>query len=155
MKQIILFFAFVLAGAISAVAQRQPMSASVVASPETGAQMRFETVDLNYGEIQKGANGDRVFVFSNTGTMPLIITNASGSCGCTVPTAPKDPIMPGEKSVIKVHYDTNRVGSFTKYVTLTTNAAGQETFKLTIRGNVLQPTDLSPNGNTNDLQPGN
>ncbi|MCB0663291.1 MAG: DUF1573 domain-containing protein, partial [Saprospiraceae bacterium] len=64
------------------------------------------------------------------------IKNAKGSCGCTVPTWPREPIMPGESSAIEVRYDTNRVGPFTKRVTLTTNENGENTRVLTIKGKV-------------------
>jgi hypothetical protein len=100
-------------------------------------QMKFETVDLDYGTIKKSSEPFREFIFKNTGKSPLIISNAVGSCGCTIPTFPKEPIMPGKKAAVKVRYDTERVGAFTKNVTLTTNAPGQESFKLTIHGNVL------------------
>ncbi len=98
--------------------------------------IKFESTEVNYGKIQKGADGVRVFSFTNNGSAPLIISNAKGSCGCTVPTYPKEPIMPGEKGEIKVKYDTNRVGAFTKYVTLTTNATSGTSTQLKIFGDV-------------------
>ena len=62
------------------------------------------------------------FVFTNTGKEPLIIEKAKGSCGCTVPEWPKEPIAPGEKAVIKINYDEKRVGPYTKSITITSNA---------------------------------
>ena len=62
-----------------------------------------------------------MFTFKNTGAKPLIITGARGSCGCTVPTYPKKPILPGEEGVIEVRYDTKRLGKFRKTVRVTTN----------------------------------
>jgi hypothetical protein len=109
--------------------------------------IKFESLDVNYGSIEKGADGVRVFKFTNTGTAPLIISNAQGSCGCTVPTYPKEPIMPGEKGEIKVKYDTQRVGQFTKYVTLTTNATSGTSTQLKISGDVkpeAAPTPEAP-----------
>ncbi|HLN95203.1 MULTISPECIES: DUF1573 domain-containing protein [unclassified Flavobacterium] len=101
----------------------------------TGPGIVFENETIDYGTIEFKADGKREFVFTNNGTEPLIIKNAQGSCGCTVPTWPKDPIAPGAKGVIGVKYATERVGSFTKTVTLTTNAS--ETPKvLTIKGTV-------------------
>jgi len=99
-------------------------------------KMDFETLELDYGTIDQGSEPLRVFKFSNTGASPLVITNAKGSCGCTVPSYPKTPIMPGEESAIEVRYDTNRVGPFTKRVTLTTNENGENTVVLTIKGKV-------------------
>ncbi|HAG34640.1 MAG: DUF1573 domain-containing protein [Schleiferiaceae bacterium] len=99
------------------------------------AQISFTQETIDYGNIKKDANGEREFVFKNTGKEPLIITNCVGSCGCTVPVWPKTPIAPGEKASIKVKYDTRRVGRFQKTVTVTSNA-GTPTKVLTIKGNV-------------------
>ncbi len=86
------------------------------------AVMDFETDIVDYGTIEQGADPYREFKFTNTGKEPLIITNAKGSCGCTIPEWPKEPINPGESSVIKVRYDTKRIGAFTKTVTISSNA---------------------------------
>ena len=102
-----------------------------------GAGMVFENETIDYGTIAHNADGQRQFVFTNNGTKPLIISNATGSCGCTVPTSPKEPIMPGAKGTIGVKYATDRVGAFTKTVTVTSNAEGQATKVLTIKGTVL------------------
>ena len=102
-----------------------------------GAGMVFENETIDYGTIAHNADGNRQFVFVNNGTKPLIITNTQGSCGCTVPTTPKEPIAPGAKGIIGVKYATDRVGTFTKTVTVTSNAEGQPTKVLTIKGTVL------------------
>lgn len=110
-------------------------------------EIKFEALEINYGNIEKGADGVRNFKFTNTGKAPLIISDAKGSCGCTVPTYPKEPIMPGETAEIKVKYDTNRIGAFTKYVTLTTNATNETSTKLKIHGTVnpeAAPTPDAP-----------
>ena len=107
-------------------------------TPKTeGAGMIFENETIDYGTIPHNADGKREFVFTNNGNKPLIITNATGSCGCTVPTYPKEPIAPGAKAVIGVKYATDRVGAFTKTVTITSNADGQASKVLTIKGTVL------------------
>lgn len=85
-------------------------------------KFKFETEVVDYGTIEHNADGNREFKFTNTGKEPLIITNAVGSCGCTTPQWPKEPIKPGASGVIKVHYATDRVGAFEKTVTLTSNA---------------------------------
>lgn len=110
-----------------------------------GAGMVFENETIDYGTIAHNADGKREFVLTNNGTKPLIITNATGSCGCTVPTYPKEPIAPGAKAVIGVKYATDRVGAFTKTVTLTSNAEGQASKTLTIKGTVLAD-DAAPKG---------
>ncbi|MEM1324225.1 MAG: DUF1573 domain-containing protein [Bacteroidota bacterium] len=125
----------------------------------TGPKMELETMEVDYGVIEQGSEPLREFHFANVGNEPLQITNAKGSCGCTVPNYPKEPIFPGEKGVIEVRYDTKRIGRFTKRVTLTTNEGGEK-IVLTIKGEVKKkaeepagvPTSApsilsSPNGN--------
>ena len=85
-------------------------------------EFKFEKETIDYGKITKGANGERTFVFTNVGDAPLIIKNIQSSCGCTVPKKPEKPIMPGKKGEIKVSYDTNRVGGFSKMITIFSNA---------------------------------
>lgn len=107
-------------------------------------EITFETQKINYGTITQGANGERYFSFTNTGAFPLVIQNAQKSCGCTIPTWPKEPILPGEKSKIKVKYDTNRLGSFTKYVTITSNDPENPTIRLNITGVIEKEVAATP-----------
>jgi len=104
-----------------------------------GPNMKLETTVVDYGTIEQDSDPYRYFKFVNEGTEPLVIKHAKGSCGCTVPEYEKAPIMPGESSEIKVRYATNRVGPFTKTITLTTNEGsdikGKKTI-LTIKGKV-------------------
>jgi len=86
-----------------------------------GPFMEFESLTVDYGTIDQHSEPLRLLKFSNNGDEPLVITNAKGSCGCTVPTWPKEPIMPGESADIEIRYATNRVGPFTKTVKFTTN----------------------------------
>ena len=99
------------------------------------ATIDFESKVVDYGTIEYNADGARKFVFTNNGTEPLIIKNAKGSCGCTVPTWPREPIAAGETAEIGVKYATNRVGKFTKTITLTTNASKKPVI-LTVKGEV-------------------
>ena len=109
----------------------------------SGPLMKFDNTEVDYGEILQGGDPLRVFTFKNTGNEPLIISNAKGSCGCTVPSYPKEPINPGETAKIEVRYDTNRIGPFQKTVTLTTNEA-DPTHTLKIKGKVnAKPTEES------------
>jgi Protein of unknown function (DUF1573) len=112
-------------------------------APAAGAVATFEKTEIDYGKIKQGSEPLRVFAFKNTGSEPLTISNAQGSCGCTVPTYPKEPIMPGQTSKIEVRYDTQRLGGFTKTVTLTTNEANP-TRVLTIKGEVETPAPATP-----------
>ena len=102
-----------------------------------GPMMTFTETLVDYGTIDQGSDPLRKFNFSNTGTEPLVIKHARGSCGCTVPTYPKEPILPGETAQIEVRYDTKRVGPFEKTVTLTTNETGEKRV-LKIKGKVLR-----------------
>ena len=85
-------------------------------------EFKFEQETIDYGKIIKGSEGERTFVFTNVGDAPLIIQSIKSSCGCTVPKKPENPIMPGEKGVIKVSYDTKRIGGFSKQITILSNA---------------------------------
>jgi len=127
MKQAFSLLAFFLLGTFAINAQNA-----------TGPVMTFPTTTVDYGKIEKGSDKVRKFSFTNTGNEPLVIKSAKGSCGCTVPTYPQEPIMPGETKTIDVSYDTNRPGAFTKTVTLTTNET-PDTHTLTIKGEVLVP----------------
>jgi len=104
----------------------------------SNATIDFESKVYDYGVLEHNGNGDGEFIFTNNGTEALLIKNAKGSCGCTVPTWPREPIMPGETSKIGVKYATNRVGKFTKTITLTTNASKKPAI-LTIKGEVTPP----------------
>jgi hypothetical protein len=141
MKKLVMLALIASLGITTATAQnKNAKKATTPAKVEVqkidGPGILFESETIDYGTIDKNAEGKREFVFTNNGNKPLIISNATGSCGCTVPTKPTEPIMPGQKGVIGVKYDTTRPGPFTKTVTVTTNAS--ETPKtLTIKGNVL------------------
>ena len=76
------------------------------------------------------------FIFTNTGKEPLIIEKAKGSCGCTVPEWPKEPIAPGETAVMRVNYDEKRVGPYTKSITITSNAK-QSPKVVKVKGKIL------------------
>ncbi|WP_310279824.1 DUF1573 domain-containing protein [Flavobacterium piscis] len=136
MKKIILFAMLAVLGVATSNAQSTKKATPKEAKVQ-GAGMVFENETIDYGTIEHNADGKREFVFVNNGTKPLIITNTQGSCGCTVPTSPKEPIAPGGKGIIGVKYATDRVGAFTKTVTVTSNAEGQPTKTLTIKGTVL------------------
>ncbi|MFC5976703.1 MULTISPECIES: DUF1573 domain-containing protein [Flavobacterium] len=137
MKKIILFAMLAVVGITASNAQSTKKAATAKVAKVQGAGMVFENETIDYGTIAHNADGNRQFVFVNNGTKPLIITNTQGSCGCTVPTTPKEPIAPGAKGVIGVKYATDRIGAFTKTVTVTSNAEGQPTKTLTIKGTVL------------------
>lgn len=110
-------------------------AATTTTAPTSLADIKLDKMVHDYGNIMQGDNGECVFKFKNTGKEPLIITNCQGSCGCTVPQCPKDPILPGKTGEIKVKYDSNRVGPISKTVTITSNAkSGVQTIQ--IKGNI-------------------
>ncbi len=125
----------------------QTPSPSGTSDNPNAPEITFESEVIDYGTIDYNANGDREFKFKNTGKEPLIIQSATGSCGCTVPTAPKDPIPPGGTAVVKVHYDTKRVGSFEKQVTIVSNGK-VPTKILKIKGTVKPDPNTQQNNNT-------
>ena len=137
--QLKLFYAFI---SFSLIAQNEVKTVS-----SDGAKMTFESTVMDYGTIKHKTNGDRTFKFINDGTQPLLISNCRGSCGCTVPKCPTEPIMPGESGTIDVSYDTKRIGKFTKTITVNNNT-GSPTM-LTIKGEVLGPKPL-PNAPEKD-----
>lgn len=114
-----------------------------------GAQIEFEKEVHDYGTVKYGGDGTCTFEFKNTGNAPLIISNAKGSCGCTVPQWPKEPIAPGATAEIKVKYDTKRTGAINKSVTITSNAVNAPTKVIRIKGNVKpKPESGTPINNT-------
>ena len=140
---ILMVMAFVFAG----VAQNndaQPKKNKKVKTPE----ITFVKLVHDYGQIEQGANGECEFEFKNTGKADLILTNCRSSCGCTVPSWPKDPIAPGKKAVIKVKYNTQRIGQINKTITVESNAVNDRVV-LKITGNVNpKATEAAPENNS-------
>lgn len=118
------------------------MSLGLYAQDKKVAKIEFKTEIIDYGTIEKGADGVRVFEFTNTGNAPLIISNVKSTCGCTVPKKPKGPIMPGETGEIEVKYDTKRVNPIRKTITVISNAE-RPTVALKIKGLVVDPDKSS------------
>lgn len=83
----------------------------------------FETDVMDYGKIVQNSNGVRKFKFKNIGKSDLVITSVSSSCGCTVPSYPKDAIKPGGSGEIEIAYNTAILGGFTKVITIFSNAS--------------------------------
>ena len=103
---------------------------SVPTGPTTS--MTFAEPTHDFGEIMDGDKVEHVFTFTNSGSEPLVISNAKGSCGCTVPDWPKDPIKPGDTGEIKVVYNSKNKGKVggkneNKTVTITANTNPPET----------------------------
>ena len=115
-----------------------PAAPAVPVGPTTTISFAESTYD--FGEVMDGEKVEHTYVFTNTGAEPLVISNAKGSCGCTVPSWPKEPIAPGESGEILVRFDSGgkgRVGggAQTKTVTITANTTPPDT-RITIKGTV-------------------
>lgn len=133
MRQLITTLAVAFLG-FTAMAQEKPENPNA-------PTIDFETEVVDYGTVEKGGDGVREFRFTNNGKEPLIITSARGSCGCTVPSWPKEPIAPGESGVIRVKYDTQRPGPINKSVTVNSNAKTPVKV-LRIKGQVTNPAKV-------------
>ncbi|MEY4287416.1 MAG: hypothetical protein RL511_1505 [Bacteroidota bacterium] len=112
-----------------------PESAKKTSQPP----LRFTVLEIERQNIPYGSEDLFVFEFKNTSKKPAVITNVQTSCGCTAADRPEAPIRKGKKGVIKVHYDTKRVGAFTKTITVFSNVG--DPIVLTIKGTVLTPSD--------------
>lgn len=124
--------------------EQPSISATNASSPQTNATtpqnsttMVFDKDVHDFGSVKEGEKVTYKFKFKNTGDKPLTIFDAKGSCGCTVPEYPKEPIAPGKSGEIKVEFNSKgKKGSETKYVTLTANTTPGDT-RLTIKANVI------------------
>lgn len=129
------------------------VKAQVIAStdPASNAEIKFDKLVHDYGSVNQGADGNCEFKFTNTGTEPLVLSNVTTSCGCTVPSWPKEPILPGKTGIIKVNYTKmNSVGTISKQITVISNAKNG-TIVLSIKGSVLEtPKVISPEKPVND-----
>lgn len=134
MKKLLLLFAFV--------------GMSTVSLAQTGPKIEFKAKDntIDYGTVTKETdNGLRSFEFTNTGNAPLIITNVQSTCGCTVPSFPKEPILPGKTGKIDVKYNMSP-GAIRKTITVESNAVNYEGGKvpLKIKGEVIVKKEANP-----------
>lgn len=125
---------------------------SSLAQVQDGAVITFKEDQHDFGTVEFGGNTTYVFDFTNTGNEPLVISQAKGSCRCTVPSWPKEPISPGATASITVKYDSKRAGAINKSVTITSNAVNEPTKILRITGNVLpQPESATPINNSGPI----
>ena len=119
-----------------------------------GPEIKFDKVEHDYGNVPYNGDGTCEFRFTNTGNEPLLIQKPKSSCGCTIPSWPNEPILPGESDVIKVTYKTNRVGNINKTVTVTSNAIKNSTVVLRIKGRVLEQASEALPEKKNDFNNG-
>lgn len=105
--------------------------------------MTFEEKEFDFGNIKQGTPVEHVFTFKNTGTAPLVITNATSSCGCTVPERPEGPIAPGETGELLVKFNGSGKNQVMKTITITANTA-TGTEQLRIKAFVEATDDAAP-----------
>ena len=127
-----------------AAAPQQAAPAPAAPNPDAGV-FKFEEETHDFGTVPEGPLAEYDFEFKNTGKSPIVITEAHGSCGCTVPKWPTEPILPKHKGVIHVAYTTNgRQGMINKDVIITSNAQ-QSPMRLHITGTVTpKPVESKP-----------
>lgn len=132
MKRIVFALALLIGTAASAQETVKP------ANPNA-PKIKFQEESHDFGTVVEGPQATYEFRFKNEGKEPLVLSNVRASCGCTVPTWPKEPVLPGKESVITATYNTQgRPGKFTKTITIESNAEGGNKV-VTITGEVIKP----------------
>lgn len=113
-------------------------------------QMKFASMEHDFGTISQGERVTTQFTFKNTGGSDLVISEAHGSCGCTVPDYPRKAIPPGGEDVIKVEFNSEgKSGQQEKTITLTTNCE-PPTLILTIKADVVVPVEKGGTGESHE-----
>jgi hypothetical protein len=140
MKTVVLTL-FLALGLGSVIAQETVTETKV---PMGGPKISINKEVHDYGTLEQGAPGGCEFIVTNTGDSPLILNRCKGSCGCTVPECSGEPIPPGETAIIKVKYDTKRIGTINKSVTIESNAANKKISIVKIKGTIIKPPSGSP-----------
>jgi len=134
MKRFALLIAVIFTASVISFGQTSHVAKA--ADNQNGPEITFKKLVHDYGEVEQGGDGTCYFKFENTGKEPLILQKPRSSCGCTVPTWPKTPILPGETDEIKVTYNTRRLGNINKTVTILSNARNGS-IVLRIKGKVV------------------
>lgn len=123
MKKIILSAAFIFGAIFFGMSQSTTVSVES-GDPTSMAKFKWEKTTHNFGKIDQGKPVSIEFLFTNTGTIPLVISNVKGSCGCTVTNYTKEPIAPGKKGNVKATFNAAAMGAFNKSVRVTANVEG-------------------------------
>lgn len=143
MKKLALFISVLFVASL-AFSQQEEKVKETIDQSSNGPQISFDKVVHDYGTIYKGADGNCDFEFTNTGNEPLVLSTVRSSCGCTVPKWPREPILPGKKGVINVRYDTRRMGTINKSITVMSNAKTSSVV-LSIKGKIIpEPAETMP-----------
>ena len=138
-----IFCALIFAGIVNAqtkVTVPVKDNKTTITAPEVISLKEFE---YDFGKIPQGKSVTHVFLFTNTGSTPLLLENVQASCGCTTPEWSKEPVAPGATSKITVGYNAASDGPFTKFITVTYN--GSQSKQINIKGEVWKtPTSSAP-----------
>lgn len=134
MKKIILSAAFIFGVIFFAMSQSASVSIES-GDPSSMAKFKWEKTTHNFGKIDQGKPVSIEFKYTNTGKIPLVISNVKGSCGCTVTNYTKEPIAPGKSGNVKATFNAAAIGAFNKSVRVTANVEGG-TETLFIKGEV-------------------
>lgn len=135
--------------ATSTVAPQSTQPAQQATDDKNLADIKFDTDTFDFGTIKQGDVVTHEYKFTNVGKEPLVITGAHGSCGCTVPEWPKEPIKKGTKASIKVTFNSaGKQGDQMKTVTINSNAK-QNPKTIYIKGKITKPEEVVPNNNSN------
>ena len=137
MKKIFSVLSIIIFGLSFAMAQTNETTSPK--ADKDAPEITFEQTEYDFGLIPYKGDATCEFVFKNTGKKALVLTNVKSSCGCTIPTWPRNPIEKKKKKSIKVKYDTKRQGKFHKTITVYSNATNSP-ITLTIRGEVEKPS---------------
>ncbi|WP_026954598.1 DUF1573 domain-containing protein [Algoriphagus vanfongensis] len=110
------------------------------AQSESGAVITFKEKSVDFGDIKQGDKVSHTFELTNSGSTPLIISNVAATCGCTVPSWPKEPIAPGKSAEIKVSFNSaGKMGKQNSVVRIYSNAS-EPIEKVSLISNVLPKT---------------
>jgi archaellum component FlaF (FlaF/FlaG flagellin family) len=135
MKRFLLSAIFVFALMLGANAQQTKTQTPTEVTSQ--AEITFDKLEHDYGEVKQNGDGVCEFKYTNTGSVPLVLSKVRSSCGCTVPKWSKEPLMPGQSATITVKYNTSSVGPINKSITVESNAKTARV-RLQIKGKVVK-----------------
>ncbi|HYV90814.1 MAG TPA: DUF1573 domain-containing protein [Chitinophagales bacterium] len=135
MKKLFFFFMMIPAFAFSQSNNSAPTNANPVKQDTQAPEIQFKEDAWDFGDIPQGTPVTHVFEYSNSGKQPLIVSQATASCGCTTPVWTKEPVMTGKSGTVSVTFNAAREGTFIKTVTVLSNTGNPK--YLTIKGNVI------------------
>jgi archaellum component FlaG (FlaF/FlaG flagellin family) len=136
MKKLVLSLLLIFGVIFGAMAQNNKPVAQTNKPVGTQAEITFDKIEHDYGQVPRNGNGETTFTYKNTGKAPLMLSNVRSSCGCTVPSWSREPLMPGQSASIRVKYNTANAGPINKTVTVESNATNNRVI-LRIKGTVL------------------